>query len=275
MAAFFVGFLWGVIMGMFDDLNGTQAGGDMKQKDTGAREKRAAGISSYKKKQASKKNPPANVAPFPDVKTSERVDVFTAAGDPVEMLPASIDDVARLLPVWVESWQAAENVPDIRKASPLLFNSLCIYIGNSFIKPSRILKDTTRTAAGACVGSTCNRYNPASVAAVFDVFTAFCSSCDKIPFQRDFAAFCGVSVFYVREYVQGLTSAGLNITKKTRDAELNAIRQAASRDPVGRLAILNNEFWNTSGAGGSDVQARGAALPVGGSFGLIESGRLD
>lgn len=208
------------------------------------------------------------------LKGSAAGEVVTGGGLSADLLPVSIDDVARLLPVWVSMWCNNNDISDIRKASPLIFRALCSYIG-SYIKQSRILRDTTRKAAGACVGSTCNRYDVQAVAAVYDVFCGFCNSCDKIPFQTTFAAFCGVSIMYVREYVQGLTSSGLNIAKKTHDVEMDSIRQKTSSDPVGRLAILNNEYYggSVSASGGADVVA--ASLPASGSFGLIECGKID
>ena len=75
-------------------------------------------------------------------------------------------------------------------------------IGKLYIKPSGILKDNTRVAAGACVASTCGRYDPAAVVALYDVFGRFCAVCDKIPFGSDFAVFSGVSLSYIREYTQ-------------------------------------------------------------------------
>lgn len=259
-------------MGVFSDLQGTNKN---RASDKGRESKKTgAGISSIKeeKKKTRKR---AAVVPLNDQVEKMRGDVITAAGVSSDLMPVSVEDIPRKLSTWVETWQAAQAVPDIRKASPLLFNALCIYIGKTYIKPSRILKDTTRTAAGACVASTCNRYNPASVAAAFDIFTAFCSMCDKIPFQNDFAAFCGVSIMYIREYVQGLTSAGLNLAKKTRETELQAIRQAASRDPVGRLAILNNEYWGGGMITGQEQAASGQALPTAGAFSLVDHAAID
>jgi len=259
-------------VGVFSDLQGT---GKNRASDKGRESKKTgAGVSSINEKKKTSKR--AAVVTLNNNHVEKmRGDVITAAGVSSELLPVSVEDIPRKLGAWVETWQAAQAVPDIRKASPLLFNSLCTYIGQSYIKPSRILKDTKRTAAGACVASTCNRYNPASVAAAFDIFAAFCSMCDKIPFQNDFAAFCGVSVMYIREYVQGLTSAGLNLAKKTRETELQAIRQAASRDPVGRLAILNNEYWCGGMITGQEQAASGQALPTAGAFSLVDHAPID
>ena len=201
-------------------------------------------------------------------------DVVTASGVPASLLPVSVDDVPRLLPSWVAEWCASNDIKDLRKASPLVFGALCADIGK-YIKASKILKDQTRAAAGACVGSTCNRYKPEAVAALLDVFRVFCASADKIPFSSVFADFCGVSLSYVREYARGLTSSGLDLAQKTRDIELDALRRSASRDPVGRLAILNNELWNggAGGAGASDPVA--ASLPESGAFGLIDCKKVD
>ena len=201
-------------------------------------------------------------------------DIITASGIDANLLPASVDDVTRLLPLWVSAWCSDNDVSDVRKVSPLVFRSLCSYIG-IHIKHSRILKDNTiRTGAG--VGrSACNAFEPSRVLALFDVFKVFCDSCDKIPFSSTFAAFAGVSLSYVREYGDTLTSIGLDMRKKTHDAEIDAIRQKTSSDPVGRLAILNNEHYN-NGFGASGASDRVAvSLPSGGAFGLIESKKVD
>ena len=208
------------------------------------------------------------------LKGSAAGEVVTGGGLSADLLPVSVSDVSRLLPVWVGMWCDSNGVQDIRKISPLVFGSMCGDIGR-YIKQSGILKDTTRKAAGACVGSTCNRYDPASVMALYDLFCGFCGACDKVPFQTVFARFCGVSLSYIREYTRELTSSGLDIAKKTHDIEMDCIRQKTSADSIGRLAILNNEYYSGGGSasGGADVVA--ASLPASGSFGLIECGKID
>ena len=200
--------------------------------------------------------------------------VLSASGTPADMLPSCLDDVPRLLPLWVARWCEENNVDDLRKVSPLVFGSLCQYIGG-YIKESRILKDKTRSAVGACVASTCNRYDARAVAGLLDLFVNFCGACDKVPFASCFASFCGVSVMYIREYVQGLTSAGLNLAQKTHDLEMDSIRRKTSADPVGRLAILNNEYYGGGGAVSRSSDPVAVSLPASGSFGLIGCGSLD
>lgn len=273
-------FLRGVFMGAFSDLVGSKnksvSGGSaaLSASDLGGvgdtsiyKGKNKTERESGRKKHSRKKGGAGS-------DRSVVPDVVTGGGLSADLLPVSVSDVSRLLPVWVSMWCENNDISDIRKASPLIFRALCSYIGG-YIKQSRILRDTTRKAAGACVGSTCNRYDVQAVAAVYDIFCGFCNVCDKIPFQTTFAAFCGVSIMYVREYVQGLTSSGLNIAKKTHDNEMDAIRQKTSADSIGRLAILNNEYYSGGGGayGGSDVVA--ASLPASNSFGLIECGKID
>ena len=188
-------------------------------------------------------------------------DILAAGGVPVDMLPASVDDVGRLLPAWVDSWMDAHEVQDMRKASPLVFRAMCQDIGK-IIKQSRILKDNTRRESGGAWGhgGNCNAYDPAAVLSLHDTFIKFCGVYDKVPFASSFAAFCGVSLSYVREYGQVLTSVGLDFAKKTHDAEMDAIRQKTSVDPVGRLAILNNEYYS-GGAVASDAGRVWKAYP--------------
>lgn len=272
-------------MGLFDDLSGTgggaASGGVASNKDQKTGKKAAnittfsgssddqSGIISKTGKQAAKKT-----------KTTAKIenmagDVVGAGGVPVDLLPVSVDDVSRLLPSWVSAWCDAQSVPDIRKASPQVFRALCLHIGKTYIKPSGIYMDNTRIAAGACVGSTCGRYNPAVILSLWEVYENMCATCDKIPFQTDYAAFCGVSVFYVREYSQKLTSAGVNMAKKTHEAEMDGLRRAASRDPVGRLAILNNEYWTGGGGSDSGGESVASSMPVEQTFGLIGTEKLD
>lgn len=201
-------------------------------------------------------------------------DIVTGGGLSADLLPVSVDDIPRLLPVWVGEWCANNNVQDVRKISPLVFRALCAYIGG-YIKQSHILKDD-RLRVGAGAGrSACNAYDAARVAGLLSCFTSFCDSCDKVPFASSFAAFCGVSLSYVREYGDKLTSIGLDIRKKTHDAEMDAIRQKTSADSIGRLAILNNEYYGGGGSPASGADMVTASLPASGSFGLIECGKID
>lgn len=199
--------------------------------------------------------------------------VHTVAGDIVTgdgyELPASIEDVSRLLPVWVGAWCGSHNVPDLIKSPPLVFRALCRDIGQA-IKASKILLDTTpRPTAGnyGRGGGTCGAYDPRKVMALFDVFTRLCDEYNKPPFESTFAAFCGVSLAYIKEYVDGLTSKGFNVHQMTHGAELDAIRQTMTQDPVGRIAIMNNEAWNASGAIDDKRVESVASLP---KFGAVE-----
>lgn len=286
-------------MGLFDDLKGSK-GGSVASDNQGARAARggsgsvdlvkgSAGpldsnikadgsdfIKDNRKKKSDTESSRAGVSA--DVrrylKGSSAGEVVTGGGLSADLLPVSVDDIPRLLPVWVGEWCANNDIQDVRKMSPLVFRALCAYIGN-YIKESRILKDD-RLRVGAGMGrSTCNAYDPARVAGLFSCFTSFCDACDKVPFSSSFAAFCGVSLSYVREYGDKLTSVGLDIRKKTHDAEMDSIRQKTSADPVGRLAILNNEYYTNSGAVASDTSGGSASLPASGAFGLIECRKLD
>lgn len=280
-------------MGAFDDLIGSKnksvSGGSaaLSASDLGGvgkatiyKEKTKTESKSGRKKPGRKKDgaSPDRLGVSDDVKRylkgAAAGDVVTGGGLSADLLPVSVSDVSRLLPVWVGMWCDSNGVQDIRKISPLVFGAMCGDIGR-YIKQSGILKDTTRKAAGACVATTCGRYNPASVMALYDLFCGFCGACDKVPFQTVFARFCGVSLSYIREYTRELTSSGLDIAKKTHDIEMDCIRQKTSADSIGRLAILNNEYYSGGGSalGGADVVA--SSLPASGSFGLIECGKID
>ena len=206
----------------------------------------------------------------------KKPDIITASGASGELMPASIEKVPELLPEWVIEYCDRNNIQDIRKTTPQVFHGLCLYIGGNYIKPSRILKDKTRKAGGACAATTCNRYDPQAVLYMFDIFERLCADCGKIPFQTDYAAFCGVSIMYVREYVQDLTSSGINLAKKTHDAEIDAIRRESSKNPVGQIAILNNELWNTGGqAASGEIGQTGQALPDKSVYSLIETAKIE
>lgn len=196
--------------------------------------------------------------------------VQTSGGAASSLMPSSVEDVARMAPAWIGEWCELHAVQDMVKASPLIYRAMCQDIGARYIKPSGILKDTrprgTTPTGGA---STCGAYNPRAVSDLYNVFCRICGEFDKVPFASSFAGFSGVSLSYIREYTEGLTSAGLDLRQKTHAAEMDAIRQSASRDPVGRLAILNNEHWGTAQeVKRESVQAR--ALPrFDGSGGVI------
>jgi len=205
-------------------------------------------------------------------------DVVTASGVDASLLPGSVSDVGRLLPAWVAIWCERVAVDDLRKISPLVFGSLCIEVGEKYIRPSKILKDTEYRKAGkpGAVGAPCNAYKPEAVIALYDDFRRLCSDCDKIPFYSDFADFCGVSRSYIMGYGEKLTSVGLAIGKKAKAEELEAVRRSSSRDPVGRLAILNNEYWAGSNGGGDSVQVQAVdSIPAAASFGLLPGGKLE
>lgn len=231
-------------MGQFDDIKGTK-----QEKKNQVKKTRSGGSSGRA--------------------GSDGVQVLTGSGVPADMLPCSVDDVGRLLPSWVSEWCDRNNITDVRKMSPLVFGAMCGDIGRNYIKPSRILKDKTRSAVGACVATTCNRYDVHAVEQMLDVYRQLCGSCDKVPFSSVFADFCGVSLAYVKEYVKGLTSMGFNIAQKTHDLEMDSLRRSVSRDPVGRLAILNNELWGGGVPADSVRGASVASLPADGSFSLI------
>ena len=198
----------------------------------------------------------------------------TAAGDVVTgdgyTLPACIEDVPRLLPVWVRAWSDSHGVPDMTKATPLIFRAMCRDIGQA-IRASGIIKDKTprpTCKAFGGGGSTCGAFDPHKVRELYDVFGRFCDEYNKTPFETTFAAFCGVSLSYVREYTDTLTSRGMDIHKLARGGELDAIRQNVTCDPVGRIAVLNNELWNNGGSVADSVQIQAAAaLP---HFGSVE-----
>lgn len=202
--------------------------------------------------------------------------VVNSSGVALEDLPVSVPDVENKIDSWIAAWCDRFAVSDIRKASAQVFRALCMDIGRNYIKPSGILKDNSRTAAGACVASTCGKYNPAAVVALYDVFGVFCSRCDKIPFGSDFACFSGVSLSYIREYTQGLTASGLDIAKRTHDAEIDAIRRRTSYFPVGGLAILNNELYGGGiGGGSSGGSVTVDSIPAVGGFKAIDVKPID
>ena len=199
--------------------------------------------------------------------------VHTVAGDIVTgdgyELPTSVEDVSRLLPVWAGAWCSSHNVPDMIKSPPLIFRAMCRDIGQA-IKASRILYDTvprpTASSFGAS-GGTCGAYDPHKVKQLYDTFVRLCDEYNKTPFETTFAAFCGVSLSYIREYTEGLTSRGLDVRQMTHGGELDAIRQKVADNPVGGIAILNNELWNNSGAIDDRRVESVASLP---KFGAVE-----
>lgn len=204
---------------------------------------------------------------------STTADIVTADGGRADSLPRSVEDVYRDCGAWCQTWSEAHSVPDMRKASPLVFRAMCTDIGRAYIKPSRILKDQTKRerAGNHGNGGACNAYDPQKVLQMWDAFQWLCGQYDKIPFQTTFAAFCGVSLAYIREYAEELTSVGLDIAKRTHTAEMDAIRQRTSGDTIGRIAILNNEYYGNGAAfRGAEEQTAGNALPSSEAFGLID-----
>lgn len=210
-----------------------------------------------------------------DGKPSGGLSVVDSSGVPADMIPATLSDVSALLPAWVSVWCEQNIVQDIRKASAQVFRALCMDIGKKYIKPSGIVRDNNKTAAGACVASTCGRYDPAAVLSLYDAFTAFCATCDKIPFGSDFACFCGISTAYVFEYLDRLTSTGVDLRKKTHEGEIDAIRRRTSYFPVGGLAILNNELYGGGMIGGGSASVTVDSIPAVSGFKTLEQKTLD
>lgn len=204
--------------------------------------------------------------------------VQTSGGRAVDMLPASVEDVARMWPAWAGEWCELHGVPDMRKASPLIYRAMCREIGQRYIKPSYMLKDTKAHRVGPAGGAiTCGAYDPEIVTALYDLFRGICDDFDKPPFASTFAAFSGVSESWLSEYGDKLTSKRVGVRQKLHAAEIDSIRQQASRDPVGRIAILNNEHW---GGASNDRSTYAPAqqldsIPAASAFGLIEGPRLD
>lgn len=269
-------------MGAFSDLVGSKnksvSGGSvaLSASDLGGvgdtsiyKEKTKTGRESGRKKHGRKKGGAG----------SDRSAVVSGGSNVVHVsdCPLTIDEVKNNVLQWLGEWCAARGVDDIKKVSPLVFRDCCRYIGMKYIKPSKMLrsKEIIKGAGRGGVGSSCGAYNPAMISALYDVFIMVCDICDKIPFKTSFAAFAGVSMDYLIDHDERLTSFGFGLAKKARNYEFDAIRQKTSADSIGRLAILNNEYYSGGGgaSGGSDVVA--ASLPASGSFGLIECGKID
>ena len=202
--------------------------------------------------------------------------VTTSGGSAVSDSPLTMDEITKRVPTWLAEWQDLRGIDDIKKVPPLIFRDGCRYIGEKYIKPSRVLKDTrTRICAGGRP-NTCNAYNPASVAALYEVFKAVCDMCNKTPYESTFSAFSGVSMDWLGENNGLLTSVGFGLAKRIQRDKLDAIEQNASNDTVGRIAILNNEKWNNGGmASGSASVVVVDSIPTAAGFKAIEQKTLD
>lgn len=252
-------------MGLFDDLENSAENApagraiQTRTKSTGKKTQKK-GTSVLKRKNYGKKAGEKTAS----VRNGRNAAVVSASmmqGEVDFIRPESIDQVRELLPRWAAAWCERQGVESLRGCSPLIYDAFCKDVGRVLIKPSKLMH---RREIG-------EPYSPEAVAQLYEIFVHFCGLCDQIPFQSSFASFAGVKA--CEASLDASITALRRFAGKSSRIELDAVRKRTSCDPVGRIAILNNEHWGgLAAAPDSEVVE---ALPAASAFALIERKELD
>ena len=141
------------------------------------------------------------------------------SNDPAHMLPAGLyDDITATIDFYCKQ----NGITEPRKMHPHEWKSACIYIGQS-IKTRNILQDTTRLKEGGF------RYDPQKVLALLHLYDYTCGQYKQVPFEHNFARFAGVSMEYMRDYMQkGLTSTQVGLREKAHDIQTAGLIDGAA-----------------------------------------------
>ena len=178
-------------------------------------------------------------------------------------LPADIKDRCQNAIDDFLLYECRPPVEDLRKEKQLLFNACCDYVGRKLIKPITYPRERGE-------GGRWQKVNAQAVERCIDLFLFLCNTYNKVPTIYCFSRFCGISLewFYDENY-EKLTPERTRILQKVRKFEYVGIKEAiidGSRNPTGGIAILNNEYWQTTQAPQDARPALSAvSLPVLGS----------
>lgn len=151
-------------------------------------------------------------------------------------------------------------VDDLRKEKQLFFSSVCSYVGKkinkSFTYPKRHGD-----------GGRWNAVNLKALENLIPVYMDFCGRYNKIPTIYSFMNFSGLSYdWFLDDNAAYVTPERVSLLQKIRKIEFSGIKEGildGSRNPTGGIAILNNEYWQTSVAPAAAAPALSAAsLPV-------------
>lgn len=183
----------------------------------------AGGTRSRRKRSASSApiaaNAPQECAPAmaPDVPQGAALDC-PPADDP-HALPAGLyDEICSTIDFYCQQ----NDIKEPRKMHPHEWKSLCIYIGQG-IKARKLLQDTTRLREGGF------RYDPQKLLALLNIYDYTCGQYKQVPFEHNFARFAGVSLDYLKDYMQkGLTSAHVGLAQKAHDIQTAGLIDGAS-----------------------------------------------
>lgn len=160
-------------------------------------------------------------------------------------LPADIKDRCQNAIDDFLLYECRPPVDDLRKEKQLLFSACCDYVGRKVIKP--ITRPRERGEGGRF-----EKVNEKAVESLIDVFLYFCNAYNKVPTIYSFSRFCGVCFeWFYDDSREHLTPARVHILQKVRKFEYAGIKESivdGSRNPTGGIAILNNEYWQTTQA---------------------------
>ena len=140
------------------------------------------------------------------------------ASDP-HALPAGLyDEICSTIDFYCQQ----NDIKEPRKMHPHEWKSLCIYIGQG-IKARKILQDVTRLKEGGF------RYDPQKLLALLNIYDYTCGQYKQVPFEHNFARFAGVSLDYLKDYMEkGLTSAHVGLREKAHDIQTAGLIDGAS-----------------------------------------------
>jgi hypothetical protein len=140
------------------------------------------------------------------------------AADP-HALPAGLyDEICSTIDFYCQQ----NDIKEPRKMHPHEWKSLCIYIGQG-IKARKLLQDVTRLKEGGF------RYDPQKLLALLNIYDYTCGQYKQVPFEHNFARFAGVSLDYLKDYMEkGLTSAHVGLREKAHDIQTAGLIDGAS-----------------------------------------------
>lgn len=161
-------------------------------------------------------------------------------------LNALQDDITALVRGFCDS-NDIDYIDGLRKAEQTTFNAICLTIGNTIFKPSKILKSDNRYFNG-CAATNNNAYDIDKVCQGIALYDYFINLYNKVFTIWSLCAFLGVSNDFLYQNAEKLRALGVDLKVKSEQSLNDTI--LGKRNPTGAICILNHRF----GYNGNDTQ---------------------
>lgn len=132
-----------------------------------------------------------------------------------------------------------EYIDGLRKAEQTTFNAICLTIGNTIFKPSKILKSDNRYFNG-CATTNNNAYDIDKVCQGIALYDFFINLYNKVFTIWSLCAFLGVSNDFLYQNAGKLRALGTDLKVKSEQSLNDFI--LGKRNPTGAICILNHRF---------------------------------